>query len=178
MTPQDFGWLLKNGLSTRVEVTGPGVHGLRFEPSASVALVRGDWVLDWALDKPLQARVCVTTSPAPPDLPWALDRMVPSPKPELPRTSYAADDVPMSPAERHLLAVLFMHEFTAAPAPRNLCAAAGARLGLSSSDVKNRANVVRRRVNGRRQATIDSLDELGFYLVHTAQALSPDDLEP
>jgi len=179
LRPESFGWLLENGRSTRVTVGGPGVRDARFGPGGVIALVRGQWTLDWALDKPLTAEIAVRSTPPPgnDDLPWALSRKV-QPDTQRQLTDYVAEPGLFSPAERHLLAVMFGYELNGDAPPRNLCEAAAGQLGLTASQVKNRANTVRRRINKKRQADIDTFEELGFYLVHTSRALSPDDQEP
>ena len=52
------------------------------------------------------------------------------------------------------------------------------RLGTSEQAIKNAANRYRERLNDRRGHSIETLDDLGYYLVHVTGVLGPDDLEP
>lgn len=177
LEPQGFGWLMRNGYSTRVVVRGPGLRGARFEPGGVAALIAGEWEIHWALDQSLRAEVSINKAPAPADLPWALNPTIPV-HDQQHGTAYAADRQMFSQAELHLLAVLFAYEFEAVTPPRNICQAAAEALSLTSSQVKNSANTVRRRINKKRHTDLETLEELGFYLVHTARVLSEDDLDP
>jgi hypothetical protein len=181
LAPVDGGWLLTNGDRTRVTAVSRSVRNGVFERGAKVFLQPGQWSLSWELDGPCTASVRITSVPtdAPERLPYALNdhRGGPTTRPAR-LTAIAGAEMALSPLTRHRLAVLFSHEFEDAAPPDNVCKAAAQRLGVTQAQVKRTALRVRDRLNTRREIPLESLEQLGYYLVHVSGALSPDDLEP
>ena len=176
----DDGWLLENGPRTRVRVDSRWVHGAYFQPGALVVLQRGRSSLAWDLDRPLSASVDVSAAgPARrEDPPYALPRGAPRDDSPAALTALAIDHLNLSPLRRHQMAVLFAHLIEDRPAPPNLSAAAGARLGLTEEQVKRVAYRVRERLNRHRGEKLVRLEDLGYYLVVVSGLLGPDDLAP
>jgi len=178
-SPVEDGWILTNGGRTRLWARSPTVRIACFERGARVMLQPGTWTLRWDLDGPCAANVRITSVPAGyrEPLPYALNDRLVSDSVAV-QTLVAGAQVSLSARMRHQLAVLFAHEFDDEPAPDNLCKAAAGRLGVSEPQVKRTAFAARDRLNRDRGRPIESLEELGYYLVHVAQVLSPDDLTP
>lgn len=179
--PVDDGWLLRNGERTRLTAASRTLrHGV-FERGAVVFLQAGRWSLAWDLDGACTAEVRITSVPreASEQLPWALDDTARDDGAGvIVRTAVAGARMPLSPRTRHRLAVLFAHELDGTTPPENLCRAAGRRLDLAEAQVKRTALRVRDRLNARREHPLQSLEELGYYLVHVSGAIGPDDLDP
>ena len=181
LAPVDGGWLLTNGDRTRVTAVSRSVRNGVFERGAKVFLQPGHWRLSWELDGPCVANIRITSAPtdAPEHLPYALNDLQAEPAVRRARmTAIAGSEMALSPMTRHRLAVLFSHEFDDAAPPDNVCKAAAQRLGVTEAQVKRTALRVRDRLNARRELPLESLEQLGYYLVHVSGALSPDDLEP
>jgi len=182
LTPSERGWMLTNGTRTRVRVKSRWVDGY-CQPNALMVLQQGVWDFKWDLDGECRAEVKVER--ARPGLvqgpPVALSR-----KGEFvgralgQRTDVAGSRMRLSPQIRHRLAVLFAYEIEDVAAPVNICKAAAERLGggVTERRVLNSALRVRARINDLRHESIESLEELGFYIVHVAEAIGPEDLDP
>lgn len=176
--PTDEGWLLRNGARTRLVTESKWTRSAQFEPGALVMLQIGVWALTWQLDGCCSAEVHISHRPT------ARQLALPWPRGGLGGdqglgTYVAADPerLRLSPEVRHKLAVLYRHEFSGERAPGNLCEAAAGPLGVTAAAVKVTAKRVQDRVNMHRQAQLTNLQDLGYYLVNVAYAITEDDLD-
>lgn len=182
LTSSEGGWMLTNGPRTRVRVRSRWVNGYS-QPNALMILQQGVWDFKWDLDGECRAEVKVERARQglEQNLPVALSRkgeFVGRPHGQL--TDVAGSRMRLSPQIRHRLAVLFAYEIEEVAAPVNICKTAAERLGGGETErrVLNSALRVRARINDLRHESIESLEELGFYIVQVAQAIGPEDLDP
>jgi hypothetical protein len=171
--------MLANGTRTRVRVKSRRADGY-FQANALVALQQGTWDLTWDLDGECRATAKIdrVRQGEARRMPVALSTKGEYVGRPAPLTDVAAARMKMSPQIRHRLAVLFAYEIEGFPAPPNMCRAAADRIGARERDVLKAAVRIRDRVNALRLARLDSLEELGFYLVHVSGVIGPDDLDP
>jgi len=87
-------------------------------------------------------------------------------------------DAPMTAALRYRLAVLFQHLIEGEPEPRNLLARRAEALAVSEADLAEMAHRYRRRLNVVHSLDLQTLEELGEYLVLKSDELTRDDLHP
>lgn len=184
-TPVDDGWLFTNSsralmrLESELVLTGSA----GFRPQAMVMLQRGDHRITWeGLERPLAVSVTVRTrrlddQRMPYVLDSALDTNVDGRQGGA--GSYlGVTDAPMSAVLRHRLAVLYRHLIEGEPEPRNLLASRASALGISEEELQRTAHRCRRRLNVVRALDLQSLEELGEYLVLKNDELARDDLDP
>ncbi len=179
--PVEEGWLFTN-LSRawmRIEsdfiLTGSAV----FRPEAMTMLQRGDHRITWeGLGQPLGVSVTVRTRRLEDQrVPYAVDSAV---------DGHAAGagsylgvtDAPMSAALRYRLAVLYSHLLEGEAPPRNWLERRAETLGMRQDDLVATAHRYRRRLNVVRTLDLQSLEELGEYLVLKSEELTKDDLQP
>jgi hypothetical protein len=184
-TAVEEGWLFHNASRAGMRLESDFVVGgaVVLLPSAIAMLQRGDHRISWeGLERPLNVSVTVRTRRLEDQrIPFAVDSTVEA-SPDLreqPAGSYlGVADAPMSAALRYRLAVLFRHLLAGEPEPRNLLQRASESLGIPEIELTDLANRYRRRLNVVRSLDLQSLEELGEYLVVERQELCKDDLEP
>lgn len=174
LSPFGRGWLVANGTAS-VTVTGPGVRLAVFRPSALHVLTPGHWLLEWDLDKPLEASVRLRRSLTAEEklLPLAAGEDLP-PSPF--ETLRAGRRPEFSDEQRRRLAELFRHLLLNEPAPPKPFALAAAHLGMTENALRVYASRLLSKINADRLQQIPDLEQLGEYLVHDVQALQPSDL--
>ncbi len=96
------------------------------------------------------------------------------------RTLVALQRGDLKPEELHWLAVAFEHVIYQEPAPQNVAREAAKRLLKDERWMHNFLHRARKRTNDLRHADapLSTIDELGRYLVETAQVITADDLDP
>ena len=180
-TPVDEGWLFTNLSRTlmRVEsdfiVTGSAV----FRRDAITMLQRGDYRVSWeGLDRPLGVSVTVRTRRLEDQrVPYAADSTLDA-LAEGSGSYLGVTDAPMSAALRYRLAVLFRHLIEGDLEPRNLLQRRAEALGMAEEELENLAHRLRRRLNVVHSLDLQTLEELGEYLVLKSEVLTSRDLEP
>jgi hypothetical protein len=179
-TPVDEGWLLTN-LSRawmRVEsdfvLSGSSV----LRPEAITMLQRGDFKISWEGFDPLAVSVTVRTRRLEDQrIPFAVDSTVDS-RVEGSGSYLGVRDAPMTAALRYRLAVLFRHLIEGELEPRNLLERRAEALGIPVEELEATAHRYRRRLNVVHNLDLQSIEELGEYLVGKSDELTRDDLEP
>lgn len=173
LVPHDRWWLVVNGRRTRVQVDNPWVSAL-FAPGAAVALPPGPTRLSWPhLDVGLELTVSVGDElggrprRAQPELARARPGMV---------TDVAVRRQGLTAHQRNVMAVLYRHLLTHERPPVNLLQAAAGDLGATPGAVRQTATRIMNRLNRDRLIPLQTLDELGEYLVTTARVVTRDDL--
>lgn len=184
-TPVDDGWLFTN-LSRawmRIEsdfiLTGSAV----FRPEAITMLQRGDHRISWeGLDRPMGVSLAVRTRRLDDQrIPFAVDSTVETPadgRAEGAGSYLGVTDAPMSALLRYRLAVLFRHLIEGELEPRNLLQKRAEALGITEEELEATAHRYRRRLNVVRTLDLQSIEELGEYLVLKSDELNREDLEP
>jgi hypothetical protein len=84
----------------------------------------------------------------------------------------------MSAALRYRLAVVFRHLLEDEPAPVHLLRRRAEFLGMTEPDLDWTVQRVRRRVNAARELRLQTVEDLGEYLVLETGALTRADLDP
>ena len=172
--PVELGWLVHNGPRTRMRVQNRYVEDTCFEPHALVALQGGNSLLSWPeLDDTCQLGVVIGDGVAG-DLKVLRNGREAGGSEA--RTAYAADRLEINPALREAMAVMFAHLISGERRPDNLAAAAGRRLGRSEQAMTNSARKLRERINEERWLNLETLDQLGHYLVVTTHTLTSENL--
>jgi hypothetical protein len=184
-TAVEEGWLLHNTSRARMRLESDFVVGgsVVLLPSAIVMLQRGDHRVAWeGLERPLSVSVTVRTRKMEDHrIPFAVDSTVettPESRDHAAGSYLGVADAPMSAALRYRLAMLFRHLLVGEPEPRNLLQRAAESLGMPEVELTDAAHRYRRRLNVVRGLDLQSLEELGEYLVQQAHELGKDDLEP
>lgn len=179
-TPVEEGWLLTNISRAwmRVEsdfvLTGSAV----LRPETITMLQRGDYRISWEGFDPMNVSVTVRTRRLDDQrIPYAVDSSVDS-KVEGSGSYMGVTDAPVSAALRYRLAVLFRHLIEGELEPRNLLAKRAETLGVTEEELEATAHRFRRRLNVVHSLDLQSIEELGEYLVLKTDALTRDDLEP
>jgi hypothetical protein len=177
----DEGWLFTNHSRAwmRVEsdfiLTGSAVY----RPEAMTMLQRGDHRISWeGLGQPLGVSVTVRTRRMEDQrIPYAVDSAIDGAAQG--NGSYlGVVDAPMSAALRYRLAVLFQHLIDGEAEPRNLLPRRAEALGITEEELVDVANRYRRRLNVVHSLDLQSIEELGEYLVRKSDQLTHDDLHP
>ncbi len=180
-TPVADGWIFTNlsrawmRLESDFILTGSAV----FRPEAITMLQRGDHRISWeGLGQPLAISVTVRTRRLEDQrVPYAVDSTVDGHATG--EGSYLGVTVaPMSAALRYRLAVLFLHLLVGEAPPRNWLERRAETLGMSSEDLAAAAHRYRRRLNAVRTLDLQSVEELGEYLVLKSEEITKDDLQP
>jgi hypothetical protein len=180
-TPVEEGWIFVNHSRAwmRVEsdfiLTGSAV----FRPEAMVMLQRGDHRVSWeGLGQPLGVSLTIRTRRLEDQrVPYAVDSTVDGHAPV--EGSYlGVTDAPMTAALRYRLAVLFQHLLHGEAAPRHWLDRRAEALGVPAEELDAAAHRYRRRLNVVRSLDLQSLEELGEYLVLKSEELTKDDLQP
>jgi hypothetical protein len=180
-TPVEDGWLFHNAARARMRVesdfiaTGFAIY----QPDAITMMQRGDHRISWeGLERPLGVSLTVRTRRLEDQrVPFAVDNIVDSH--EHGNGSYlGVTDAPTSAALRYRLAVLFRHLIDGEPEPLSLLQKRAESLGMPEDHLAAAAHRYRRRLNVVRSLDLQSLEELGDYLVLRSQELTKDDLEP
>lgn len=176
------GWLVENGARSPLRVENDWVRSgsASYFPRASIMLQRGDHHVTWpGLDGPVAISVTVRTRRLDDGrIRYAVDnRISVSGNPGF--GSYlGVQEAPMSAALRYRLAVVFRHLITGEPEPVGLLRRRAEYLGMTEQDLDWTVQRLRRRLNVVRGLDLQTLDELGDYLVHGTAELSRADLDP
>lgn len=182
-TAVDHGWLFTNlsrawmRVESELIVTGSAVY----RPEAITMLQRGDFRISWeGLDRPLGISVTVRTRRLEDQrIPFAVDSAIDRTLEPSGSGSYlGVADAPMSAALRYQLAVLFRHLIEGEIEPRNLLQRRAEALGMTAEDLAATAHRFRRRLNVVHTLDLQSIEELGEYLVCKSEDLSREDLDP
>lgn len=180
-TPVDDGWVFTNLARDWMRVESDFIlNGFAvFRPQAMVMLQRGDHRITWdGLDRPVGVSVTVRTRRMDDQrIPYAVDSTVEG-QAEVAGSYRGVTDAPMSAALRYRLAVLFRHLIDGEVEPRNLLAKRAEQLCISEDELEASAHRYRRRLNVVRTLDLQTLEELGEYLVLKSEELSRADLEP
>ena len=179
-SPVDDGWLLTNISRAwmRVESDFILTGSVVLRPEAITMLQRGDFRVSWEGFDPLNVSVTVRTRRLDDQrLPFAVDSAV-DPRLEGSGSYLGVTDAPMSAALRYRLAVLFRHLIEGELEPRHLLPKRAEALGTSEEELEASAHRYRRRLNVVHGLDLQSIEELGEYLVLKTDQLTKDDLEP
>ena len=180
-TPVDEGWLFTNLSRSflRIEsdfiLTGSAV----LRPDAITMLQRGVHRISWEGLKPaISLAVTVRTRRLEDQrVPYAVDSTIDNTA-EGSGSYLGVTDAPMSAALRYRLAVLFRHLIEGELEPRNMVQKRAETLGMAPEDLEAAAHRLRRRLNVVNTLDLQSLAELGEYLVLKTNELTREDLEP
>jgi hypothetical protein len=174
------GWLVTNASRARLVVENDWVQGggATYKPGAVVMLQCGDHRLQWSgLDKPLAVSVTVRTRRLDDQkLAYAVDSTIDGAATGL-RNQLGVVDAPMSAALRYRMAVLFRHLVEGDPEPPYVLTRRAEFLGLTEAELVDVAHRYRRRLNAS-GADLQSLLELGEFLVRHPEGLTRSDLDP
>jgi hypothetical protein len=178
--PVDEGWLLTNTSRAWMRVESDfilnGSVVLRTE--AITMLQKGDFRVSWEGLDPLAVSVTVRTRRLEDHrIPYAVDSSVDS-RVEGSGSYLGVTDAPMSAALRYRLAVLFRHLIEGELEPRNLLAKRAEALGITPEELEATAHKYRRRLNVVHSLDLQSVEELGEYLVLKSDELTRADLDP
>lgn len=172
--PMQLGWLVQNGSRARMRVQNDYLGDALTAPGSLVALQAGRSKLSWPeLDDTCQLGLVIGEGVAE-GLP-ELENGRPADSSTV-GTDYAVHHVEIKPAVRETMAVVFAHLLTGEPKPANLALAASKRLGRSEQAIKNVTKALRDQINEERWLNLQTLDQLGHYLIGTTRTLSQDDL--
>ena len=179
--PVDDGWLFTNLSRDWLRVESDFLlNGFAvFRPQAMVMLQRGDHRVTWdGLDRPVGVSVTVRTRRLDDQrIPYAVDSTLDAGV-EGSGSYRGVTDAPMSAALRYRLAVLFRHLIDGELEPRNLLANRAEALGIAPEELEAIAHRCRRRLNVVHDLDLQSIEELGEYLVCKSEELTRRDLEP
>ena len=179
-TPVDDGWLLTNMSRAWMRVESDFIlSGSVVLRSEAITMVqRGDYKISWEGFDPLVLSVTVRTRRLDDQrIPYAVDSVVDG-RAEGSGSYLGVTDAPMTAALRYRLAVLFRHLIENELEPRNLMERRAESLGISVEDLEATAHRYRRRLNVVHNLDLQSIEELGDYLVRKSDELTRDDLEP
>ncbi len=175
------GWVFSNLSHARVRLESDFVVGgsAAFLPAAMVMLQRGHHRLTWeGLSQPLGISVTVRVRRLEDQrVPFVVDGAVPG-HAQGTGSYLGLTDAPMSAALRYRLAVLFRHLIEGEPEPRHLVQRRAEILGVPEEELAEAAHRYRRRLNVVQGIDLQTLEELGEYLVLKAEELTKEDLEP
>jgi hypothetical protein len=149
-----------------------------FKEGATVMLQPGEHRLQWSgLGHPLAVSVSVRTRRLDDQkISYAVDATV-DPSASGLRNERGVVDAPMSAALRYRMAVLFKHLIEGDPEPPHVVTRRAEFLGLSEAELIDVAHRYRRRLNAS-GTDLQSLLELGEFLVRHPEGLAPSDLDP
>ena len=180
-TPVEDGWLCTNLSRDWMRLESDFILGgsAVFGPQAVVMLQRGDHRVGWSgLGAPLNVSVTVRTRRLEDQrLPYAGDSTVDA-HVEGTGSYLGVTDAPMTAALRYRLAVLFRHLIEGELEPRNLLQRRAEALAMPAADLEAAAHRLRRRLNVVHGLDLQSIEELGEYLVLKTDQLTRVDLEP
>jgi hypothetical protein len=166
------GWLVTNASRGRMQVENDWAQGgaATWKPGAVVMLQRGEHRLQWSgLEKPLAVLDDQKIG-------YVVDSTIDSAATGL-RSDLGVADAPMSAALRYRMAVLFRHLLEGEPEPPNVLTRQADFLGLTEAELVDIAHRYRRRLNAS-GADLQSLLELGEFLVRHPEGLTRSDLDP
>jgi len=172
------GWLMINGERTRARAENR-LAIVEAEPSGVVALQDGTTTVIWPeLDEAVTLTIVVGTGRSDPALPVARDRAPDDRAVAPPATRVALQRSDVRPSLRHSMAVLFRHLLEGTQKPVNVYRTAAHEMGTTEAALKRSAERLMGRINEHRfGGRIDTLDQLGHYLVTTSALITTDDLE-
>jgi hypothetical protein len=149
-----------------------------FKPAAVVMLQAGEHRLQWSgLEHPLAVSVSVRTRRLDDQkIAYAVDATIDPGATGL-RSELGVADAPMSAALRYRMAVLFRHLLEGDPEPLHVITRRAEFLGLPEAELVELAHRYRRRLNAS-GADLQSLLELGEFLVRHPEGLTVSDLDP
>ena len=179
-TPVDEGWLLTNISRKwmRVESDFLLSGSMVLRPEAITMLQRGDFRVSWEGLDPMAVSVTVRTRRLEDQrIPFAVDSTIDG-RAEGSGSYLGVTDAPMTAALRYRLAVLFRHLIEGDVEPRNLLEKRAEALGITVEELDATAHRYRRRLNAVHNLDLQSIEELGEYLVRKSDELTRDDLEP
>ena len=180
-TPVEDGWLFTNLARDWMRVESDFfLNGFAvFRPQGIVMLQRGDHRVTWdGLDRPVGVSVTVRTRRLDDQrIPFAVDSALDAAV-EGSGSYRGVTDAPMSAALRYRLAVLFKHLIEGDLEPRQLVAKRAEALGITAEELEATAHRCRRRLNVVHGLDLQSIEELGEYLVCKSEELTRLDLEP
>ena len=180
-TPVEDGWLFTNSSRDWMRVESDFfLNGFAVvRPQAMVMLQRGDHRITWdGLDRPVGVSVTVRTRRLDDQrIPFAVDSSLDAGV-EGSGSYRGVTDAPMSAALRYRLAVLFRHLIEGDLEPRPLLAKRAEALGIAPDELEAIAHRCRRRLNVVHGLDLQSIEELGEYLVCKSDELTRHDLEP
>jgi hypothetical protein len=144
-----------------------------------VMLQRGDHRLGWAgLGGDLSISVNVRTRRMDDHrIPYAVDSSI-DPAARTVGTYLGVPEAAISASLRYKVAVLFRHLIEGRPEPSYLVRTRAAFLGVPPEDLEWAAHRLRRRLNSVRGTDLQSLEELGAYLVCETGEIGAADLDP
>lgn len=175
------GWLALNISRLPMLVESDWIQGgsATFRPGAAVMLQRGEHRLLWPrLDHPVGVSVSVRTRRLEDQkVAYTVDSVVDTHATGL-QSVMGVTDAPMSASLRYRLAVLFRHLIEGEPEPPHVVAKRAEFLRLTEEALVDLAHRYRRRLNGVSGADLQSLLELGEFLVQHPEGLGPADLDP
>lgn len=177
-SPSDRGWIVTNGRRTRMSAESPFIVAASFAPRAQVLLQAAAWTLRWDLDVLVEMTVSYRRDV--PKLPTVRDRPKPERSDHLPAavgTAIAGEQLSLTDLQRRRMAALFAYLINESPKPGNLAAAASVLTGDESPRLMKVAARIRDQINTHRDEPIETLEALGYHLVHVAGIIGPDDLE-
>lgn len=179
--PVEDGWVFANHSRARMRVESDFIAGgaAVFLPEAMTMLQRGDYRISWeGLPQPLGLSVTVRTRRLDDQrIPYVVDGAV-QPRVTGAGSYLGVEDAPMSAALRYRLAVLFRHLIEGEGEPPNLLQRRAEFLGMTEEALLDAANRYRRRLNVVQSLDLQSVEELGDYLVRKTDELTRDDLDP
>ena len=174
------GWLVTNASRGRMQVENDWLQGgeATWKPGSVVMLQRGEHRLQWSgLEKPLAVSVSIRTRRLDDQkVAYAVDSTIDTTATGL-CDERGVSDAPMSAALRYRMAVLFRHLLEGDPEPPNVMTRRAEFLGLTEAELYDVANRYRRRLNAS-GADLQSLLELGEFLVRHPEGLTRADLDP
>jgi hypothetical protein len=179
-TPVDEGWLLTNTSRKWMRVESDFIlsGSMVLRPDAITMVQRGDFRISWEGLDPMAVSVTVRTRRLEDHrIPYAVDSTVDH-RAEGSGSYLGVTDAPMSAALRYRLAVLFRHLIEGEMEPRNLLERRAESLGISVEELENVAHRYRRRLNVVHNLDLQSIEELGEYLVRKSDELTREDLDP
>jgi hypothetical protein len=181
-SPVPDGWIVENGARTPLRVENDWVQSgsAAYLSHASVMLQRGDHRLLWpGLDKPLAISLTVRTRRLDDvRIRYAVDSRVDGQQASGAGGGPGVPEAPMSAALRYRLAVVFRHLLEGEPAPVHLIRRRAEFLGMTEHDLDWVVQRYRRRLRAVRDLELQSVEELGDYLVLRTGELTRDDLDP
>ncbi len=173
--PYEQGWLVQLGRA-RATVRSKYLEDVTFRARTIVALQPGRSLLSFPeLDDYVRIAVVIGADQGA-GLPVAQD--VRGREETEFRTVYPGAEADLTPQQRRVLAVAFLHLMTEQPPPANLAAAAAARLGTTEANVKVTLGTVRKKVNAERWMNLEKNDQVGHYLVRLTRTITLADVPP
>lgn len=179
-TAVEEGWLLANTSRAwmRVESDFILTGSVVLRSDAITMLQRGDYRISWDGLDPLALSVTVRTRRLEDSrTPYAVDSTVDG-RAEGSGSYLGVTDAPMTAALRYRLAVLFRHLIEGEMEPRNLLERRAESLGIPVEELEAAAHRYRRRLNVVHGLDLQTIEELGEYLVRKSDELTREDLEP